>query len=127
MRRDHRAAFASLAADLVRPRRERYLRKLRKRHEAAGRKRNGEIAERREVGANGLGKPDDDVETPVALEELARLPPASRGRNRILDRLHAHAIARKLVAIGRDRKHPQAGRSEEHTSELQSLMRISYA
>src|SRR3546814_2318896 len=57
---------------------------------------------------------------------------SSRGRNRILDRLHAHAIARKLVAIGRDRKHRQAGdlfelRSEEHTSELQSLMRISYA
>src|SRR3546814_12007113 len=94
IRRDHRAAFAILAADLVRPRRERYLRKLRKRHEAAGRKRNGEIAERREVGANGLGKPDDDVDKPVALDELARLPPASRGRTRNLDRLHAHALAR---------------------------------
>src|SRR3546814_8968601 len=36
------------------------------------------------------------------------------------------------LAIGRDRRHarraaPRAQRSEEHTSELQSLMRISYA
>src|SRR3546814_3118945 len=46
-----------------------------------------------------------------------------------LERHHRRGIARK-GAVGkgvdlRDRK--AAGRSEEHTSELQSLMRISYA
>src|SRR3546814_6100933 len=29
--------------------------------------------------------------------------------------------------LSRDRRQPDVGRSEEHTSELQSLMRISYA
>src|SRR3546814_7820474 len=33
----------------------------------------------------------------------------------------------KLLGIERSRHRPQARRSEEHTSELQSLMRISYA
>src|SRR3546814_16221183 len=54
IRRDHRAAFAILAADLVRPRRERYLRKLRKRHEAAGRKRNWEGSAERRGGHGGV-------------------------------------------------------------------------
>src|SRR3546814_3632762 len=40
----------------------------------------------------------------------------------------AHALHARQVPAG-DREHPggSAGRSEEHTSELQSLMRISYA
>src|SRR3546814_8730576 len=42
-------------------------------------------------------------------------------RRRLPVRLH-HPVARP----DRARRHPQ-GRSEEHTSELQSLMRISYA
>src|SRR3546814_3041060 len=35
--------------------------------------------------------------------------------------------ARALAAVARRQCRPPAGRSEEHTSELQSLMRISYA
>src|SRR3546814_7359998 len=38
----------------------------------------------------------------------------------------AHA-ARELVRIGREPRRGVRDRSEEHTSELQSLMRISYA
>src|SRR3546814_2275166 len=47
----------------------------------------------------------------------------------------AHLIALRLPRLARDPQHPpappprtvRAARSEEHTSELQSLMRISYA
>src|SRR3546814_8292875 len=41
----------------------------------------------------------------------------------VLDLLDHHAQAALLQAVDQGR----AGRSEEHTSELQSLMRISYA
>src|SRR3546814_2395587 len=41
-----------------------------------------------------------------------------------------HGLRRRRLPDGAARallRHPAAGRSEEHTSELQSLMRISYA
>src|SRR3546814_8305842 len=40
-----------------------------------------------------------------------------------LQELRRHALAQFLLAA----RHQAVGRSEEHTSELQSLMRISYA
>src|SRR3546814_9167059 len=46
------------------------------------------------------------------------------------DRRHADAVARRRIRRGKDVMHgelEQIARSEEHTSELQSLMRISYA
>src|SRR3546814_7036153 len=43
---------------------------------------------------------------------------------RIADRLFE---SRELVRVATDAEHRAAGRSEAHTSELQSLMRISYA
>src|SRR3546814_4161896 len=47
------------------------------------------------------------------------------------ERFPSAAIASRKVALiailGRDLRLPALGRSEEHTSELQSLMRISYA
>src|SRR3546814_7376186 len=54
------------------------------------------------------------------------------GRHHLLARhdLQKHALHRpRILAIGTEHAHraPPAGRSEEHTSELQSLMRISYA
>src|SRR3546814_3987993 len=58
--------------------------------------------------------------------------PAARGGRTAPDRppdrdLHAHDRGR-IRRLGRPRaRRPVAGRSEEHTSELQSLMRISYA
>src|SRR3546814_2545109 len=53
---------------------------------------------------------------PAALHRVADRPQASR----------QHPL-RKLTKRERVRFHRAAGRSEEHTSELQSLMRISYA
>src|SRR3546814_10383059 len=40
---------------------------------------------------------------------------------------HVLGIAPRAVGVERDAGGVAAGRSEEHTSELQSLMRISYA
>src|SRR3546814_6505617 len=37
------------------------------------------------------------------------------------------ALAQPVVSIRSTRRKPRGSRSEEHTSELQSLMRISYA
>src|SRR3546814_3873235 len=64
-------------------------------------------------------------------------PGAERGRADPGDRLCAHHQGREeggQPCLAEDRPAPQAGlamtgraRSEEHTSELQSLMRISYA
>src|SRR3546814_6480617 len=52
---------------------------------------------------------------------------ARRGDDRLLDEL-LHAAERPERASGVDRTDPaRMPRSEEHTSELQSLMRISYA
>src|SRR3546814_8492249 len=54
-------------------------------------------------------------------------------RREELKRQHAHIIERlgdragKLARFGGLRADQRTGRSEEHTSELQSLMRISYA
>src|SRR3546814_5037273 len=53
------------------------------------------------------------------------------GQGRQIGNAHAQAAADagdlqgQMVSGGR--RHPPHGRSEEHTSELQSLMRISYA
>src|SRR3546814_5439428 len=44
-----------------------------------------------------------------------------------LDRIHALQRQNDLAGPGLRRTHPARHRSEEHTSELQSLMRISYA
>src|SRR3546814_3044256 len=38
-----------------------------------------------------------------------------------------HQAAAAVAAVGAEVEDPVGGRSEEHTSELQSLMRISYA
>src|SRR3546814_3088417 len=80
------------------------------------------------VGIGGLGDGDDG---------LAALRQARRQRRLLqLARIDAdHALeggaARGQVALGADAISGRAGqpalRSEEHTSELQSLMRISYA
>src|SRR3546814_9060350 len=43
------------------------------------------------------------------------------------DALVAHRVALDLEQVVRRRREERAVRSEEHTSELQSLMRISYA
>src|SRR3546814_3430232 len=85
----------------------------------------------RKVGGAQRIDPDDagaaQIATRVAVEhalvidifgaeyEMAPAPGERRAERDV------HPIARS-VATGRD-----AGRSEEHTSELQSLMRISYA
>src|SRR3546814_10608482 len=64
--------------------------------------------------------------------ELAALHPALRGRRRRdrADRVDGQARAARRPAGQAGRRGlipPPAARSEEHTSELQSLMRISYA
>src|SRR3546814_5763170 len=43
------------------------------------------------------------------------------------DRLRSGAVPQEVENLVRDELQRGAGRSEEHTSELQSLMRISYA
>src|SRR3546814_7637318 len=61
--------------------------------------------------------------------ELGLLVDPLRRQHRLEDFLH-HAFAQRLQLDARimlGRQHDRVDRSEEHTSELQSLMRISYA
>src|SRR3546814_1654691 len=64
-------------------------------------------------------------------DEAARLQRADIGleRGRVHRDQHVRLVARRLDVAGPeiDLKGGNAERSEEHTSELQSLMRISYA
>src|SRR3546814_5532651 len=61
-------------------------------------------------GPGGLGRIDVEAR---ALPEIIRL-------------VVGHVLAAR-ARVGGDEDHAVCGRSEEHTSELQSLMRISYA
>src|SRR3546814_10563757 len=57
-----------------------------------------------------------------------RLRPVNEGVREAVDRLMVHIQAVRYQAeFGQDARSENAARSEEHTSELQSLMRISYA
>src|SRR3546814_4671605 len=94
-------------------------------------------------------QPLDDLNRAAA--EIDRVTPAAKAV-RLLDHRNAHAVTGKPVRGSRSgntgardedvfyhfdfpmnirtptyRRRPQKNRSEEHTSELQSLMRISYA
>src|SRR3546814_2055163 len=60
--------------------------------------------------------------------DLATLPALSRWINRIGSRpMVRRALAREDLKVPEKYKHQKQERSEEHTSELQSLMRNSYA
>src|SRR3546814_6734311 len=54
-------------------------------------------------------------------------PPERRGARQILIRRELGEIERPIIRRGGRKHEPLLERSEEHTSELQSLMRISYA
>src|SRR3546814_3573608 len=65
-----------------------------------------------------------------ALQSLQRIRQSRVGSSRAVDAGHAEKIMRREVKVLRDRLSGvelRDQRSEEHTSELQSLMRISYA
>src|SRR3546814_4929922 len=65
---------------------------------------------------------DDDPEHGHAQEAACRRPSNEQGRSDQDKRQHVPETGHRLIAI-----HRLPPRSEEHTSELQSLMRISYA
>src|SRR3546814_4072532 len=69
----------------------------------------------------GLRRANETLEQRVG-ERTALLESAKREAEHAND-----ATSRFLTAIGHDLMQPLHARSEEHTSELQSLMRISYA
>src|SRR3546814_9954447 len=100
-----------------------------------------ELADER---APGPGQPDQQfVELPVAIERAPAQGIAqgcSRRERLVGDRRRGNvghrprrlrrltvAVAGKPLQLARGNSHGVAYRSEEHTSELQSLMRISYA
>src|SRR3546814_2046111 len=62
-------------------------------------------------------------------QSLAVHPQLQRQRWRLQRQFHAPAVerAQRVVGVRIERDGVVEGRSEEHTSELQSLMRISYA
>src|SRR3546814_3153081 len=68
---------------------------------------------------------------PVALERLAHAEAGAAGEVAIIaaipGRIVVVGIVERVVELVRRRDDAQRTRSEEHTSELQSLMRISYA
>src|SRR3546814_3077783 len=78
--------------------------------------RSGRDARTRQSDRAGGGD-DERGRQPQGKPRRARQRGLSRSRRRALDEAHDHHLRR----LGRQ------GRSEEHTSELQSLMRISYA
>src|SRR3546814_6585916 len=64
---------------------------------------------------------DDDVERTLAALSKAAASDRENILPYLVDCCHAYATVGEMVS------RLSAGRSEEHTSELQSLMRISYA
>src|SRR3546814_1369815 len=71
-----------------------------------------------------VGGPAQQAEQALAQVDQAQ----ARGLQRFLDQGDALAVgAAQVVLGGVGLHHRQVARSEEHTSELQSLMRISYA
>src|SRR3546814_3369076 len=76
------------------------------------------------VDAAAAHQPVDDHEVAVVLEVVAALDDAG---DRI-DRQQREAVDFAVHRLRHERgRHVQVVRSEEHTSELKSLMRISYA
>src|SRR3546814_3486473 len=84
--------------------------------------------------------PEPDALVASPLPAAARDQPIAEGGSReaeevqeVRDRLFPHRYRRtalrrrQRIPLCRGGPHLEAGRSEEHTSELQSLMRISYA
>src|SRR3546814_1941886 len=85
----------------------------------------------------------DLLEALIVLEEFAKISSAvafpifesSVGPVRAIEHFGSDALKRRVVpavcrgemVVAVSMSEPDAGRSEEHTSELQSLMRISYA
>src|SRR3546814_17635530 len=62
-----------------------------------------------------------------AIGRRAAAPSPPRGRGRAVRQGRAECRAYRRRRSAPDRNHDRQRRSEEHTSELQSLMRISYA
>src|SRR3546814_3384319 len=75
----------------------------------------------RAVGALLIGRADQET------DPLARIHPRDEARNRRLDLVGHVGIGAFGLDVARPRLEVERLRSEEHTSELQSLMRISYA
>src|SRR3546814_6050454 len=76
--------------------------------------------------APGLQQPHQGAE----LQHLRRVLRRLQGRAPALHRVHRRRVQRRPAdpdPYRRRRDHRRQHRSEEHTSELQSLMRISYA
>src|SRR3546814_3940509 len=83
--------------------------------------------QRRELGGARAGVADDDPRwMEIVVERLALAQELGRKDDRIAAGLGAHPLgeADRHRRLDDDQR---ARRSEEHTSELQSLMRISYA
>src|SRR3546814_6344882 len=84
------------------------------------------------AGAARLSKPGFDIILAVSSARQAMLPTVRQLRARAQRDRHAAKLnALRYILCGRrgstEQKAPSVVRSEEHTSELQSLMRISYA
>src|SRR3546814_6422325 len=75
------------------------------------------------AGARRLGAHDSPAARAGLLHPLALAAYAARDAGEASVDEVAERLARSLQV----NRHPGEGRSEEHTSELQSLMRISYA
>src|SRR3546814_3290448 len=72
----------------------------------------------------------DGGEIRIGERRVDHLPPGARGVAMVFQQyaLYPHMSVRENMAFGlRNARVPADERSEEHTSELQSLMRISYA
>src|SRR3546814_2515687 len=84
----------------------------------------------REIDAHRIDQPQEGFDRDADREDAEDQRRGEAGQ--IADLAGAEAVARIVamlfgIAIGKRGKTERARRSEEHTSELQSLMRISYA
>src|SRR3546814_1658413 len=72
-----------------------------------------------------IGPHEDNISSFKGLQRVLR--DDDRIRHFTAARQEANAHGKPRLQTSRNIKHSRGGRSEEHTSELQSLMRISYA
>src|SRR3546814_8100210 len=98
-----------------------------------------EVGEEQMAGLERPMQTHAPVDRPVVVDHAARAELHRRALRTLVDEQFAAALANQrqrvvqykrkdpFLALDRQKLGRSAGRSEEHTSELQSLMRISYA
>jgi hypothetical protein len=82
--------------------------RLRRNFRASPGKRDRQVGQSRRVAAQCLGQAHHDVESPIAVEQLACVSPPTAIGDRLLHRVLVESVADQAFGVGRDRQQRQA-------------------